>query len=146
MRKGIYNKHARFFLVIATAVPLAFVLKSVLKLAIGRVNPRFWLHHPNVKEFHWFHGVGHFSAFPSGHMTVFSVLMIALWRFYPRYRLAYCGFLWVLALALIATDYHYLSDIIAGASLGSLVYYFIDRSLKPLRDVGGHELRKRDGS
>ena len=132
VRKGIYDKHARFFLLIASAVPLAFFLKSILKLAVGRTTTRFWLRHPNVREFHWFHGVGHYNGFPSGHMAVFSVLVIALWRFYPRYRLAYGGFLSVLALALIATDYHFLSDIIAGAYLGLLIYYFTLHSLRLL--------------
>jgi membrane-associated phospholipid phosphatase len=132
VRKGIYNKHARFFLLIASAVPLAFFLKSILKLAVGRTTTRFWLRHPHVREFHWFHGVGHYAGFPSGHMAVFSVLVIALWRFYPRYRLAYGGFLFVLALALIATDYHFLSDIIAGAYLGLLIYYFTHHSLSLL--------------
>jgi membrane-associated phospholipid phosphatase len=130
VRKGIYDNHARFFLLIASAVPLAFFLKSILKLVVGRTTTRFWLRHPHVREFHWFHGVGHYAGFPSGHMAVFSVLVIALWRFYPRYRLAYGGFLSVLALALIATDYHFLSDIVAGAYLGLLIYYFTLRGLR----------------
>jgi len=130
--KGIYNKHALFFLLIASAVPLAFFLKSILKLVVGRITTRFWLRHPGITEFHWFHGVGHYSGFPSGHMAVFSVLVIALWKFYPRYWPAYCGFLSLLALALIATDYHFLSDLIAGAYLGLLVYYFTLRSIRLL--------------
>lgn len=134
VHKGMYNKHARFFLLIASAVPLSFFLKSILKLAVGRIDARFWLRHPNVKEFHWFHGVGRYGGFPSGHMAVFSVLVIALWRFYPRYRSAYFGFLSALALALIAMDYHFLSDIIAGAYLGLLVHDFTLRSLTSLPD------------
>jgi hypothetical protein len=129
VHKGIYNKHARFFLLIASAVPLSFFMKSILKLVVGRIDARFWLRHPTVKEFHWFHGVGHYSGFPSGHMAVFSVLVIALWRYYPRYRPAYFGFLSALALALIAMDYHFLSDIIAGVYLGLLVHDFTLRGL-----------------
>ncbi len=85
VHKGIYNKHAQFFLLIASAVPFSFFLKSILKLVVGRIDARFWLHHPNVKEFHWFYGVRHYNGFPSEHMAVFSVLVIALGRFYPRY-------------------------------------------------------------
>ncbi len=134
VRKGIYNKHARFFLVIASAVPFSFILKSILKFVVGRVDARFWLRHPNVKEFHWFHGAGRYDSFPSGHMVVFTVLVIALCRFYPRYRPVYVGFLFALALALITTDYHFLSDIIAGAYLGMLVHDFTLRSLTVLHN------------
>ena len=143
VHKGIYNKHAQFFLLIAIAVPLSFFLKSILKLGVGRIDARFWLLHPNVKEFHWFHGVWHYTGFPSGHMTVFSVLVIALSRFYPRYRPAYFGFLSALALALIATDYHFLSDIIAGAYLGLLVHDFTLQGLTLLPNfTEGNEIRK----
>lgn len=141
-RKGVYNKHTRFFLLIASAVPAAFFLKSILKLVVGRIDTRFWLRHPDIKEFHWFHGVGHYNGFPSGHMAVFSILGIALWRFYPRYRPAYGGFLALLALTLIATNYHFLGDVIAGAYLGLLVYdvtlrslWLFDRNAKELRDL-----------
>jgi membrane-associated phospholipid phosphatase len=123
-RKGIYNKHTRFFQLIAITIPLTFFLKSALKHAVGRINTRFWLRHPGFKEFHWFHGVGNYTSFPSGHVAVFMALAVALWRFYPRYQSTYFGILSVLALALILTNYHFISDVIAGAYLGFLVDYF----------------------
>jgi len=122
--KGIYDTHARFFQLVAITIPLTYFLKSTLKHTVGRIDTLFWLIHPGFKEFHWFHGGGNYSSFPSGHMAVFMALVIALWRFYPRYHSAYFGFLSVLALALIMTNYHFISDIIAGAYLGFLVNYF----------------------
>jgi membrane-associated phospholipid phosphatase len=122
--KGIYDTHARFFQLVAITIPLTYFLKSTLKHTVGRIDTRFWLRHPGFIEFHWFHGGGNYSSFPSGHMAVFMALVIALWRFYPRYHSAYFGFLLVLALALIMTNYHFISDIIAGAYLGFLVNYF----------------------
>ncbi|HEX9261267.1 MAG TPA: phosphatase PAP2 family protein, partial [Candidatus Bathyarchaeia archaeon] len=122
--KGIYNTHARFFQLVAITIPLTYFLKSTLKHTVGRIDTRFWLRHPGFKEFHWFHGGGNYTSFPSGHMAVFMALVIALQRFYPRYHYAYFGFLSVLALALIMTNYHFISDIIAGAYLGFLVNYF----------------------
>jgi membrane-associated phospholipid phosphatase len=59
-----------------------------------------------------------FDAFPSGHMLVVAALMSVLVRFYPKAR-PYCMVVGgLLALALILTAYHFLSDIIAGAYLG----------------------------
>lgn len=121
-RKGIYNAHTRFFQLIAITVPLANVVKTVAKFAFGRINTRFWLQHPSANEFHWLHGSANFSGFPSGHMAVFTVLIIALSIFYPRYQTFYIACLTLLALALIVTNYHFLSDIIAGAYVGLIVH------------------------
>jgi len=130
--KGIYDTHTRFFQLIAITIPLTFLLKSSLKHVVGRIDTRFWLLHPGFKEFHWFHGGGYYTSFPSGHMAVFMALVIALWMFYPRYQSAYIGFLSVLALALIITNYHFISDVIAGAYLGFLVNYFTNLGLSIL--------------
>ena len=122
--KGIYNTHTRFFQLIAITIPLTFFLKSALKHAVGRINTRFWLRHPGFKEFRWLHGVGNYTSFPSGHVAVFMALAVALWRFYPRYQSTYFGVLSLLALALVLTNYHFISDVIAGAYLGYLVDSF----------------------
>ncbi|HTP04467.1 MAG TPA: phosphatase PAP2 family protein [Nitrospirota bacterium] len=127
--KGIYDTHTRFFQLIAITIPLTFFVKSSLKHVVGRIDTRFWLRHPGFKEFHWFHGGGNYTSFPSGHMAVFMALVIALWMFYPRYQSAYFSFLSVLALALIITNYHFISDVVAGAYLGFLVNYFIQLGL-----------------
>ncbi len=131
-RKGVHNRHTRFFLLVANTIPLAFFLKSVLKYLFGRINTRFWLRHMNFTEFHWFHGVGHYTGFPSGHMAVFTTLALALWKFYPAHRSVYLGFLGALALALIVTNYHFISDIIAGVYLGFIIHLLIDYALTRL--------------
>ena len=133
-RKGIYNIHAQFFQLVALTIPLVFIVKSILKYSVGRINTRFWLRHPGFKEFHWFHGIGNYDGFPSGHMAVFMALFIALWRFYPRYRSLYAGFLSVLALSLIVTDYHFISDVLAGAYLGFIVNYVTNLGMTFLSD------------
>lgn len=122
IRKGIFNTHTRFFQLIAITVPFANLLKWALKYVFGRINTRFWLQHPSANEFHWLHGSANFSGFPSGHMAVFTVLIIALSIFYPRYHTFYIACLTLLALALTVTNYHFLSDIIAGAYVGFIVH------------------------
>lgn len=141
-RKGVRDIHAQFFLLVACTVPLAFFLKSILKYVVGRINTRFWLLHPGFKDFQWFHGTGNYAGFPSGHMAVFTVIALALWRFYPRYRFASAGFLSLLALALIVTDYHFLSDIIAGAYVGLVVHYF---TCQAVRYLDSNEYTKNSG-
>jgi membrane-associated phospholipid phosphatase len=123
--RGIYNNNSRFFLLIAYTVPLSFLLKSMLQFLIGRNSARHWLLSPGSGQFHRFHEGG----FPSGHMAVFSVVVFAMWLYYPRFRLASGVFLLCLAVALVATDYHFISDVIAGAYLGWVVHYYTLRGL-----------------
>jgi len=116
--RGIINEQTRFSQLAGSAVPLAYFLKWIFKLVFGRINTRVWLENRVSDDFHWFHGGGIYSGFPSGHMTVFTAFFAAIWLIYPRYRPISFGLLLVLAVALIGTDYHFLSDVIAGAYLG----------------------------
>lgn len=121
-RRGIADRRTRFFKLIGISLPVAFAIKSLLKWVFGRMDARVWILRPDEYAFHWFHGGQGFQGFPSGHMLVFTPLLLALWDFYPRYSMIFL-LAWVgLALALMATEYHFLSDVIAGAYLGFLVY------------------------
>ena len=63
------------------------------------------------------------GAFPSGHMSVFTPVFIALYRIFPWLRNWWIS-LWVaLALALVAGNYHFVSDVIAGAYLGYVINF-----------------------
>jgi len=117
-QRGIINDQSRFSQLAGSAVPLAYFLKWLCKIVFGRTNTRIWLENQVSDDFHWFQGGGDYSSFPSGHMAVFAAFFAAVSLFYPRYRTISTGLLLVLAVALIATDYHFLSDVIAGAYLG----------------------------
>jgi membrane-associated phospholipid phosphatase len=121
---GIENEHRRFFQLISITVPSAFLLKSFLQDVFGAPSPHVWLDDPGRWGFHWYSGAGYLNAFPSGHMAVFTPLFIALWRYYPRYRHFFLALWLLLAGGLIATDSHFLSDVIAGAYLGFLVDFY----------------------
>ncbi len=119
---------------IGLAVPFAFVLKELLKELFGRTNTRVWLLHPDRLGFHWFHGGGDFASFPSGHMAVFTVLVLGVCRCFPRLRAVCAGLLFVFAVVLIVTQYHFFSDIAAGACLGVVVDWLTRRGLAYFHD------------
>lgn len=119
-KNGISNENSRFSLLAGYAIPFAFFLKWIFKFVFGRTNTRVWLQNQAPDGFHWFHGANVYSGFPSGHMAVFTAFFTAIWLFYPRYRSVCIGLTLLLSIALIATGYHFLSDIIAGAYLGVL--------------------------
>ena len=115
---GVISEETKFCKIAGIAVPVAFILKSAFKSAFGRLDTRIWIANQFLGNFHWFRGGGDYSSFPSGHMTVFTALFSAIWLFYPRYRSISIGLALSLGLTLMVTDYHFLSDVIAGAYLG----------------------------
>lgn len=127
--QGIHNVHTRFLQWCGVSLPLAYAAKSILQYTFGRVDPKIWLFHHQLAGFHWFHEGSRYGSFPSGHMTVFTALAVMLWHSYPRIRVAYLAALIVLGLLLVATNYHFVSDVAAGAYLGLLVCYLTDAGL-----------------
>lgn len=112
---------------LAYTAPFSFLAKTILKIVFGRTNTREWLLAPQPHGFHWFQGGGAYSGFPSGHMAVFTALIAVIWRLYPRYRGGCLAFLLLMGLALIMTNYHFVSDVIAGTYLGLLVEFCVWR-------------------
>ena len=122
VNKHIFDAVTKFYLLLAAAMPVAYGAKCLSKFVFGRVNTRIWLLQEQVApSFHWFHGGGDFNGFPSGHMVVFTTLLAVLWRIYPRWHILYLLAGTALAMALIATNYHFLGDTVAGSYLGLIV-------------------------
>ncbi|PKU22436.1 phosphatase PAP2 family protein [Telmatospirillum siberiense] len=108
---------------LATLVALAF--KEQLKYCFGRTWPETWVDgNPSwigqgVFSFLPFHGGRGWASFPSGHTTAAAAPMSVLWMAFPRLRWIWAGFVLLVAAGLLGADYHWLSDIIAGAFLGT---------------------------
>lgn len=126
---------ALFFKLVGWSLPVAFSTKFLLKQFFGRAGPEVCLSSPSLCGFHWFNGGGDNDSFPSGHMTIATVAMLALWRFYPRWRFLYVTFLALLAAALIIFDFHFLSDVIAGFIVGLIVDNLTYRALGESSDL-----------
>jgi len=112
----------QFLQLAGTALPVANLLKTFFQFVFGRTNIREWLIVGKPPVFNWFNKIGS-GCFPSGHMTVFVAFGTAFLFYYPQYRRKVLIILVLLGAALIATDYHFLSDVIAGAYLGFITTY-----------------------
>jgi membrane-associated phospholipid phosphatase len=119
-RKNVRTVHTQFIQLAAIAVPVAYLLKIFLQFAFGRTNIRVWLRTGGPIEFRWFDPTGD-GSFPSGHMIVFTAFFTAVWLKYPRYRPLVVAALSTLAVALVLTSYHFVSDIVAGMYCGILI-------------------------
>jgi membrane-associated phospholipid phosphatase len=110
------------------------------KFAFGRSWPETWVNNnpsfirDGVYGFNPFHGGAGFQAFPSGHMAAICVAAVVLWFCYPRLRAIYALLVATVAIGLIGTNYHFLSDVIAGSFVGVSIGYFAIA----LWEAGGH--------
>ena len=132
LQKKKIDSETQFLKLAATVLPASYLVKTLLKFIFGRTFPRDWLIHNHQLTFHWFSFWS--SSFPSGHMVVFAAFGTAILIYYPRYRSVVLIFLILLGAALIGTNYHFLSDVIAGAYIGIVTTYFIYYFYKGVRN------------
>jgi membrane-associated phospholipid phosphatase len=106
------------------AILIAGVLTYELKDIFGRTWPETWVNNNpsyfgnGTYGFFPFHGGQGYASFPSGHMTAISALAGALWFLWPRLRWLGVALATAVAVGLLGADYHWLSDIMAGAIVG----------------------------
>lgn len=120
-REGLYDDTTAFFKLVLWLSPSSYLAKTFLKMVFARVNTRHWLCEHSLYGFRWFQVESGFQGFPSGHMLVIVALLAAAWRFYPGTRALNLATATLLGIALVATNYHFVSDVIAGAYLGVLL-------------------------
>jgi undecaprenyl-diphosphatase len=105
------------FLFAAIAVPSLFV--TIIKRLIGRARPFVgadpdpFLYWPMVWR-------ADYASMPSGHATSALAAAIAVGLLWPRLRSLMLIYALVIAVSRVVLDAHYLSDVIAGAFVGSV--------------------------
>ena len=99
---------------------LTNVLVLPLKFMFGRTWPLYG--HPSllIDGAYSFFTAGQY-AFPSGHMASVCALACILWTTYPRFKSLYVVGVAAVAMALVAGDFHFVSDVLAGGFLGITV-------------------------
>ena len=106
-------------------------IKTLLKYIFGRTGPDTimatawpdWL----TGGFNWFYKGA--SSFPSGHMATLCAVLAVLWLCYPRGKQLYLTAALAIAVVLIAANFHFVSDVIAGAFLGASVALWITQAI-----------------
>ena len=96
-------------------------LKGWLKFIFGRTWPAYGqpsFIFEGAYGFHPFHGGPDFGSFPSGHTAAVCAIAVILWTYLPALRALCAATVATISVALLAGDFHFLSDIIAGAFVG----------------------------
>ncbi|MFZ1110117.1 MAG: phosphatase PAP2 family protein [Rhodomicrobium sp.] len=122
--RGSLTPAESLILRICCALLVAYVLKEQLKYLFGRTWPETWVNNnpsffgDGTYGFFPLHGGAGYASFPSGHTTLIAAVAGALWSLVPRLRWLGVALVLAVAAGLLGADYHWLSDIMAGAILG----------------------------
>jgi membrane-associated phospholipid phosphatase len=103
------------------SIILAKLVVAPLKVMFGRTWPQY--HMPSLigdgtYTFNFFQAGPALESFPSGHMASICALFVVFWLWYPAYWPIYTVAIIGMATGLIVGNYHFLSDVIAGAFVG----------------------------
>jgi membrane-associated phospholipid phosphatase len=102
-------------------------LRQSLGDACGRYWPETWqdsnpsLIGTGAYGFHPFETGDDTGSFPSGHAARILAFFTVLWLTLPRGRIAYALMALPMLVALVAMNYHFVSDVVAGSVLGGVV-------------------------
>lgn len=121
--RSLSNYQAAAF-VCSLSVIVSETTKDQLKFIFGRTWPETWTQNnpsfirDGVYGFNFMHGGGAYQSFPSGHMAASCAVLSVLWIWYPRLRALWALAGLAVAAGLVGGNYHFLSDVIAGAFVG----------------------------
>jgi len=128
---GLWNLSGRLLsriqkcaLLCSISLIVAEATKAQLKFVFGRTWPDTWIHNnpsflrDGIYGFNFFNGGPEYASFPSGHMAVTCAVISVLWLYLPAARTLYALAGLAVAIGLIGANFHFLSDVIAGAFVG----------------------------
>jgi membrane-associated phospholipid phosphatase len=98
-----------------------------MKRVFGRAEPDMWTGftptdpHLSLYGFHLFRMGPQFESFPSGTTAVAAAVLSVLWIVMPRLRWLWALTLAIVAISVVITNSHFVSDVIAGGFLGASI-------------------------
>jgi membrane-associated phospholipid phosphatase len=124
---GPWHRWEQAVLAAGVSTILADQFRETLAYAFGRYWPDTWIHdNPSLIRngaygFHPFHSGVAYASFPSGHTARTLAVAAVVWIAYPGWRSACVVAAFAEAGSLLAMNYHFVSDVIAGAFVGAVV-------------------------
>lgn len=118
LARGHISPLSKALILACLASMCAYAVNSeALKIIFGVPNPSGVLLGGQHHGFHFLKGNDD-SSFPSGHMALACAFLGVFMRLYPAYRLALSLLAVLGAVVLVCGDWHFVSDVIAGAFEG----------------------------
>lgn len=133
---SVIKKIDRQFLMMANSIVIAGFLKAILKMIFGRYWPTTWINNnPSLIQngaygFHLLHIGSEYRSFPSGHTAVTFAAMTIVWIEFPRKRWLAVIIAVLVPIGLLGMNYHFVTDIIAGGTLGAITACFVAQVMR----------------
>jgi undecaprenyl-diphosphatase len=130
-------------------VGLPGLVSAILKRVIGRARPMEWTAEAPLAFTPWNWSAYTYQSFPSGHSTTAFAFALTIAFLWPRTFWPMLGLAVLIAVSRIVTGQHYITDITAGAVLGTLGAFAV-RNFFASRDwlfdaSGNGEIGRRRG-
>ncbi|RTR32913.1 phosphatase PAP2 family protein [Shewanella atlantica] len=110
---------------------LASITRVSAKYLFGRTWPETWVNdNPSwitdrIEGFHPFAEGLAYNSFPSGHALFTFALATTFWYHLPRYRPLWIAAMCAVFIGQLGQNYHYLGDLLAGATLGTFIAHMV---------------------
>lgn len=114
-----------------SSIALSGVIINIVKFFVGRLRPKM-LFEKGLYGFDPFRVGYEVNSFPSGHATTVFALAVTCSYFFPKHRVVFFVFAATVALSRLVLNAHYLSDVLAGACIGTATAIVMERYI-PVR-------------
>ena len=105
--------------------------ETIFKGMSGRSWPDPAYVQNHLYGFHFLQGDPRASAFPSGHTIIATAIVTVLWNMTPRLRIPSVLVALAVVTVLVVNNFHWVSDVIAGAYLGVPIGWMTVHLLRP---------------
>jgi membrane-associated phospholipid phosphatase len=122
-KRRIYANRALLFF---AGVALSGIAAVLVKLTLARYRPKLFFKN-GLYGFDFFHVTYEYNSFPSGHVTTIFSVAVLLSFFLPKGRVFFFIVAFVVALSRIALTAHFVSDVIAGAFIGTITILLLKK-------------------
>lgn len=136
----------RFLFSFSVSIFAAEFITNRLRIVFGRYWPETFLNNnlslirDGVYGFTFFNMHRECQSLPSGHSAAIFAMMTILWIYYPKLRILSVTMCVIVVTGLLGCNYHFLSDIIAGACVGltsaTLINYYVSSTANVLKSPG----------
>jgi membrane-associated phospholipid phosphatase len=123
-RKNRVNANRALF--VFAAVALSGIATNVVKPTAARYRPIIFFE-KGLYGFDFFNSGYEYNSFPSGHAATIFSLATAMSLFWPKYRAYFFVVAFAVALSRIILTSHFVSDVIAGAFIGTLTVLLLKK-------------------
>jgi membrane-associated phospholipid phosphatase len=124
-----WRVRAPAWMFLAAVHVLSQVTTRYAKEWTGRLRPLEWIEQGGTETSLWAKGI----SFPSGHVAIFASVVIPIVALFPRWW-PLLGVAAFAMLARVAVDAHFLSDVLGGITLVSLVAWLCGWAIRPRHD------------